>query len=132
MSEDIDDLWDDEIEGNSIEDEYDFEFDLENPCHLPEEKCEKAISILKEVNDPEIPVNVYDMGMIYDVRYVDEENDKIRVIMTFTSPFCPAIGMIVHEVKERLKEEFDDVQVDVVWEPKWDKSMMKDEIDSFF
>lgn len=103
------------------------DYDLDNPCKLSDDDCKEVISILKDIKDPEIPINIYDMGLIYEIRYSSDDKKSIEVIMTFTSPFCPVIGQIVKEITDRLENIFQKVEVEVVWEPTWNRSMMKDE-----
>lgn len=81
---------------------------------------------LKECYDPEIPVNIVDLGLIYDIKI---EDDKIFIKMTLTAPGCPLHTMISEEVKNKLLtlENVKDVQVQVVWDPPWGPEMMSDE-----
>lgn len=92
-----------------------------------DERIDKIIANLKEVFDPEIPVNVYDLGMIYSVD-VDEKN-VATVVMTLTAPNCPAADMIVSDVTYMTKkvEGVEDCNVDLTFDPPWDKSMMSEE-----
>jgi FeS assembly SUF system protein len=86
---------------------------------------EKQIyDLLKTVYDPEIPVNIYDLGLIYEVD-VDDENN-VRILMTLTAPNCPLAEGIVTEVQEKIAgiEGTGTVQVDLTFNPPWDKSMM--------
>jgi FeS assembly SUF system protein len=86
---------------------------------------EKQIyDILKTVYDPEIPVNIYDLGLIYEVD-VDDENN-VRILMTLTAPNCPLAEGIVTEVQDKISgiEGTGTVQVDLTFNPPWDKSMM--------
>ena len=75
---------------------------------------------LKGVTDPEFPISIVDMGMIYDVKV---ENKNVSVDMTFTAMGCPAIDMLIDDVKEALSDlpGISRVQVDVVWSPPWTK-----------
>ncbi len=91
------------------------------------QKRKQIIEKLKEIYDPEILTNIYDLGLIYGV---DVNNDnKAYILMTFTSPNCPAIQMIPDEIKESLgKLEFvKDVEIEITWEPAWNESMMTEE-----
>lgn len=90
-------------------------------------RIDKIIDGLKEVYDPEIPVNVYDLGMIYSVDV--DENDKAKVVMTLTAPNCPAADMILEDVRYTTSriEGVKDVEVELTFEPAWDKSMMSEE-----
>ena len=87
---------------------------------------EKVIAEIKKIYDPEIPVNIYELGLIYDVT-VDKEN-KVYVKMTLTSPNCPVAESLPNEVKNSIKEikDVNDVTLDLVWDPPWDKSRMSE------
>ena len=87
---------------------------------------DKVIAEIKKIYDPEIPVNIYELGLIYDVS-VDKKN-KVYVKMTLTSPNCPVAESLPKEVKDSIKEikEVNDVDLDLVWDPPWDKSMMSE------
>ena len=86
----------------------------------------KIIENLKKIFDPEIPVNIYDLGLIYKVE-VDEKN-KVNVDMTLTSPNCPVAESLPIDVKESIKkvEGVSDVNLNLVWEPPWDKDKMSE------
>lgn len=95
---------------------------------MEESKKENLIiNQIKKVYDPEIPVNVYDLGLIYDCKILPE--NCIEILMTLTSPSCAMAGMIVEEVKARVVElEFvKDVTVELTWDPPWNKILMSDE-----
>ena len=87
---------------------------------------EKVITEIKKIYDPEIPVNIYELGLIYDVT-VDKDN-KVYIKMTLTTPNCPVAESLPNEVKNSVKEikEVKDVDLDLVWDPPWDKSMMSE------
>ena len=87
---------------------------------------DKVIGEIKKIYDPEIPVNIYELGLIYDVT-VDNDN-KVYVKMTLTTPNCPVAESLPNEVKNSIKEikEVKDVDLDLVWDPPWDKSMMSE------
>ena len=87
---------------------------------------DKVISEIKKIYDPEIPVNIYDLGLIYDVK-VDKEN-VVEIKMTLTTPNCPVAESLPKEVKEGAMqvEEIDDVDLQLVWDPPWTKDMMSD------
>ena len=88
---------------------------------------EKIVRYLKTVYDPEIPVNIYDMGLIYRI---DLQDDGHLVIdMTLTAPSCPAADFLVEDVKQKILsiDEVKDVQVNIVFEPEWTKDMMSEE-----
>ena len=95
---------------------------------------EKTVELLKTVFDPEIPVNVWDLGMIYkiDVTECEPEDDKIFNIdidMTFTAPNCPAADFILEDIQQKLEsiKGVKSVNVNVVFEPEWTKDMMSEE-----
>lgn len=83
---------------------------------------EKALRQLKSCYDPEIPVNIYDLGLIYDVRVTDD----IHIVMTLTSPTCGMGPYIVEEVKRKLSQipGVNQVEVELVFDPPWDKSRL--------
>jgi len=86
----------------------------------------KVIDVVKKIYDPEIPVNIYELGLIYKID-VDEKN-KVNVDMTLTSPNCPVAESLPNEVKENIKkvEGVSDVNLNLVWEPPWDKDKMSE------
>ena len=86
----------------------------------------KVIEAVKKIYDPEIPVNIYELGLIYKID-VDEKN-KVDVDMTLTSPNCPVAESLPNEVKENIKkvEGVSDVNLNLVWEPPWDKDKMSE------
>jgi len=86
----------------------------------------KIIEAVKKIYDPEIPVNIYELGLIYKID-VDEKN-KVNVDMTLTSPNCPVAESLPNEVKENIKkvEGVSDVNLNIVWEPPWDKDKMSE------
>ena len=88
---------------------------------------EKVIEVIKTIYDPEIPVDIYELGLIYDVR-VSEEAD-IEIDMTLTSPSCPVAESMPEEVREKVSslDEANKVEVIMVFEPTWDKDMMSEE-----
>ena len=85
------------------------------------------IRALRQVYDPEIPVNVYDLGLIYEIK-VNEEHE-VYVQMTLTAPNCPMAESVVEQVKSAVEDVPGVVsaQIDLVWEPVWDKSRMSEE-----
>jgi metal-sulfur cluster biosynthetic enzyme len=87
----------------------------------------KVISILKNIFDPELPVNIWDLGLIYGV---DIENNICTIIMTFTSPNCPSCEDIVGEIKQNILvlPEINTCNVDIVWEPVWNKNNLSEEV----
>ena len=86
---------------------------------------EKVIAEIKKIYDPEIPVNIYELGLIYDVSIIEK---SVKVKMTLTTPNCPVAESLPKEVKESIMEidGVDKVDLDLVWEPPWDKSMMSE------
>ena len=89
---------------------------------------ERAIELLKTVFDPEIPVNVYDLGLIYRIE-VKAEEKTLEVDMTLTAPNCPAADFIVEDVRQKLEciGGLERVDVNLVFEPEWTKDMMTEE-----
>ena len=86
---------------------------------------EKVIEEIKKIYDPEIPVNIYELGLIYDISVKDK---NIKVKMTLTTRNCPVAESLPKEVKASIMEikGVDKVDLDLVWEPPWDKSMMSE------
>ncbi len=86
---------------------------------------EKVIEEIKKIYDPEIPVNIYELGLIYDISVKEKH---VSVKMTLTTPNCPVAESLPKEVKDCIMElkEVDKVDLDLVWEPPWDKSMMSE------
>lgn len=86
----------------------------------------KIVESLRLVYDPEIPVNVYDLGLIYDI-YIYPENE-VRILMTLTAPGCPVAGSIVAEVEARVESvsEVKRCDVELVWAPQWAREMMSE------
>lgn len=92
------------------------------------EMQERVIEVLKTVFDPEIPVNIYDLGLIYRIE-LNENNTVLSVDMTLTAPNCPAADFIVEDVRQKLETitGLEKVEVNLVFEPEWDKNMMTEE-----
>lgn len=88
---------------------------------------ERIVDVLKTVYDPEIPVNIFDLGMIYRIDV--KENYTVDVDMTFTAPSCPAADFIVNDVRTKIEglEEIKSANINLVFEPAWDQSMMSEE-----
>lgn len=88
---------------------------------------EKIVEMLKTVFDPEIPINIYDLGLIYKVDVSKE--GKVNIDMTLTAPNCPAADFIVEDVKMKIEsvEGVKEVNVNIVFDPPWDKDMMSEE-----
>ena len=87
---------------------------------------DKIIKEISKIYDPEIPVNIYELGLIYAIN-VDDKNN-VKIIMTLTTPNCPVAESLPNEVKNSVKEikEANNVELDLVWDPPWDKSMMSE------
>lgn len=87
---------------------------------------EKVIACLQTIFDPEIPVNIYELGLIYEVSIMPLNN--VQIVMTLTAPSCPAAQSLPIEVdqKVRMIEGVNDVYVSVTWDPPWNKSMMSE------
>ncbi|NBU46052.1 MAG: SUF system Fe-S cluster assembly protein [Flavobacteriales bacterium] len=87
----------------------------------------KIVNMLKTIYDPEIPVDVYELGLIYEVR-INQVNE-VDIDMTLTSPNCPVAESLPKEVEDKVKsiEEVSDARVHIVFEPPWDKDMMSEE-----
>jgi len=88
---------------------------------------EKVVRMLRTVYDPEIPVNIYDLGLIYRIEMM--EDGLLEIDMTLTAPNCPAVDFIVEDVRMKTGsiEGVRDVEVNIVFEPAWDKDMMSEE-----
>ncbi|MDR0681278.1 MAG: iron-sulfur cluster assembly protein [Dysgonamonadaceae bacterium] len=88
---------------------------------------EKIVKMLQTVYDPEIPVNIYDLGLIYDVDIDDNKN--VTITMTLTAPACPAADFIMEDVKMKTASipEVKDVDVKIVFEPEWHQGLMSEE-----
>ena len=87
---------------------------------------DKVIAEIKKIYDPEIPVNIYELGLIYNIKV--DNNNNVKIDMTLTTPNCPVAESLPNEVKNSVKEikEVKDVDLKLVWEPPWDKSMMSE------
>jgi FeS assembly SUF system protein len=85
------------------------------------------VEVLKTIYDPEIPVNIYDLGLIYEVDMYEE--NEVKITMTLTAPNCPMADQILEEVNERTKSlpQIEDVTVVLTFDPPWDKEMMTEE-----
>ena len=86
---------------------------------------EQVITEIKKIYDPEIPVNIYELGLIYDIKIKDKD---VQVKMTLTTPNCPVAESLPKEVKDSIMDlkEVNKVDLDLVWDPPWDKSMMSE------
>lgn len=87
----------------------------------------RIIEVLKSVYDPEIPVNIYDLGLVYEIKM--EEDNTANITMTLTAPNCPMADMIVEEVKYKVAgtKGVKDCNLNLTFDPPWDKDMMTDE-----
>ena len=85
----------------------------------------KIIDEIRKIYDPELPVNIYELGLIYDIKIKDKD---VQVKMTLTTPNCPVAESLPKEVKDSIMElkEVNKVHLDLVWDPPWDKSMMSE------
>ncbi len=92
-----------------------------------EETKKEVVEILKTIYDPEIPVNIYDLGLIYEIDFY--EKDEVKIVMTLTAPNCPMADEIVDEVNEKVKTlpTINDVTVVLTFEPEWNKEKMSEE-----
>ena len=90
-------------------------------------KKEQVIECIKNVMDPEIPVNLYELGLIYEIK-INEKND-IKIRMTLTNPNCPVAGSMPKSVGESVEKlsNLNSIEVSLVWEPKWHKDLMSEE-----
>ena len=86
---------------------------------------EQVIAEIRKIYDPEIPVNIYELGLIYDVKV---KEDKAKIIMTLTTPNCPVAESLPKEVKDSAMQVdgIEEVDLDLVFEPPWEKSMMSE------
>jgi FeS assembly SUF system protein len=88
---------------------------------------EKIVRVLKTIYDPEIPVDIYELGLIYDV-FVNENSD-VKILMTLTSPNCPVAETLPLEIEEKVKslKEINNATVEITFDPPWDKDLMSEE-----
>jgi len=88
---------------------------------------EKIVKVLKTIYDPEIPVDIYELGLIYDV-FVNEEQD-VKILMTLTSPNCPVAETLPVEVEEKVKsiDAVKDAEVEITFDPPWTQDLMSEE-----
>ena len=88
---------------------------------------EKIVRVLKTIFDPEIPVDIYELGLIYDV-FVNDDNDA-KILMTLTSPNCPVAETLPVEVEEKVKslKDINNAEVEITFDPTWTQDMMSDE-----
>lgn len=92
-----------------------------------EDLGEKIVRVLKTVYDPEIPVDIYELGLIYDV-FVNEDND-VKIVMTLTTPNCPVAESLPQEVKDKVAslEMVNDVELELTFDPPWSQELMSEE-----
>lgn len=91
-----------------------------------EELGEKIVETLKSIYDPEIPVDIYELGLVYDV-FVNENYD-VKILMTLTSPNCPVAEVLPMEVQEKVKsiDQVNQVEVEITFDPPWSQDMMSE------
>ena len=92
-----------------------------------EEIGDKIVGVLKTIYDPEIPVDIYELGLIYDV-FVNEENNA-KILMTLTSPNCPVAESLPREIEDKVKtlKELNDCEVEITFDPTWTSELMSEE-----
>ena len=97
-----------------------------DPASAPTTLRDHVVEALRTVFDPEIPVNIYDLGLIYGIE--TSESGAVDITMTLTAPNCPAAGVLPGEVDDKVQavEGVTDVHVSLVWEPPWDRSRMSE------
>ena len=97
-----------------------------DPANTPERIRERVIDVIRTVYDPEIPVNIYELGLVYEVEVAEAGSVGIR--MTLTSPMCPVAEILPPEVESKVRAVpgVTSVQLDLVWDPPWDPSMMSE------
>jgi len=88
---------------------------------------DKIVTVIKTIYDPEIPVDIYELGLIYDV-FVNENNDA-KILMTLTSPNCPVAESLPREVEDKVKtlKEINNAEVEITFDPTWTQEMMSEE-----
>ena len=88
---------------------------------------DKIVNVIKTIYDPEIPVDIYELGLIYDV-FVNEENDA-KILMTLTSPNCPVAESLPREVEDKVMslKEINKAEVEITFDPTWTQEMMSEE-----
>ena len=92
-----------------------------------QELGEKVVNVLKTIFDPEIPVDIYELGLMYDV-FVNEDRD-VKILMTLTTPNCPVAETLPVEVEEKVKSlnEVNDAEVEITFDPPWTQDLMSEE-----
>lgn len=94
--------------------------------HTPEEIKEEVVKVLKTCYDPEIPVDVFELGLIYDIKVAT--NGDVLIIMTLTSPSCPVAGILPNEIEQKVKDHpmVNDCKVELTFDPPWNQRMMSE------
>jgi len=89
---------------------------------------DKIIKVIKTIYDPEIPVDIYELGLIYDV-FINTDDKAVKIIMTLTTPNCPVAESLPQEVKDKVGaiEEINEVILDLTFDPAWSQELMSDE-----
>jgi FeS assembly SUF system protein len=102
---------------------------MSDPLENANELEKQVVEACRTVFDPEIPVNIYDLGLVYEV-VGNEESGEVSIKMTLTSPACPVAGTLPGEVEQRVRDVqgVRDVKLELVWDPPWDKDMISDEV----
>ena len=87
----------------------------------------KIVDVLKIIYDPEIPVSIYDLGLIYEI--IVQDGGKVEIVMTLTAPNCPMVDELMAEINEKVREVegVNDLVINLVFDPPWEKSMMSEE-----
>ena len=101
---------------------------MDNPLREIKKKTEhKIINMLKTIFDPEIPVDIYELGLIYDV-FVNEDSE-VKILMTLTTPNCPVAETLPKEVEEKVKslDEVTDAEVEITFDPPWSQDLISEE-----
>ena len=98
-----------------------------NSNKLPKIKEDQVIECIRTVMDPEIPVNLYDLGLIYEIKIND--NNDVKIKMTLTNPNCPVAGIMPESVGKSVENisNLNSIEVSLVWHPKWHKDLMSEE-----
>jgi FeS assembly SUF system protein len=100
---------------------------MEEKEYPPDSIESKVVDVLKTCYDPEIPVDIYQLGLIYDVAFDEEKG--VQITMTLTSPACPVAGTLPPEIQQKVIDQIEDVteaNVEVVWDPPWSTDLMSE------
>ena len=94
--------------------------------HTTEQFRKEIVRVLRTIHDPEIPINIYELGLVYNVDV--DSSGSVQILMTLTSPACPVAGMLVAQVESKVKaiEGVSDVKVELVWDPPWTTDRMSE------